>query len=259
MTYTTPTLAIAWFDLIIFGIIGLSIISRIAKKAKAAQSTSGFSKPRPRMLDMAEHLDVDDLSSSPSSPSSDMPSLDELATHRRQKLQELASQRRSAKKGLSAPTSTGPSNLTLAQRIERARAKAQYELRAQQLRRAQASAQSQPTASTPPTASPSQQPYQAPRRASKPRRPRSQRSTVVNREPTEVETVHTHRGHKALPSERQSEPPSTEVFTIPSPGARPTTPDRIIPIHSLTAHSLRQAVILREILDPPLALRADQH
>jgi hypothetical protein len=245
-----PMLAVdeKWFYYVVVGIaIAASIISNMVKEAKQRR------EQRERQLAKGSEAG-DDLPDRPV-PSS----LGELTQRRRRQLQQLAHRRKAteSRSGAGTAISKDMANLTAAQRGERERARAAYEQRAAQLR-----GQVERKATTPPEV--------AVRRTKLTRRKPQQ---TVGQRPLLGSGI--LLGDKPrLPVELGSRDLGTGVITaapsrIPGEADRPVrhVPDvrlpassRRAPIASFLRHrrSLRTAVLLKEILDRPIALRDDR-
>lgn len=257
------TLAAGWEQLIVVAIFAtIFIVKAIAKGTSNAngQGKSGSS------------------ASGASAQSQRAARLEELARKRRAELQQLAAQRQQS--GQQHPTTTPsqqqPGNITAQQAGQRQQAKTLYERRAEALRQMQRQQQPQPRQAPPSRPAPIKQ--QQPREFARQTQPgdptQHELSQVRQREEQlerqrqlaarqreeqlrkqaqqlgsgatevshsrhgEVETVHRHIDDvKAEPKQHQSHP-------IAALGGM-----------TLNRQSLRQAIILKEILDPPLALR----
>lgn len=237
MTWIIFTLAAGeWVGIIAFVVIAIiGLISNVLKEAKKKQEGLGRGSMG--------------LPPRENSGTSTQARLEELAQRRRQQLQELAQRRRA---NLEAPPSTEPTNLTIAQRTERMRAKAEYEKRAAMLRNRAAQPQPQSQAASPTRPRPQQR--QQPVRPAPPQRRPDVRPapveplsvpialgegvTVIDEGPVGVheERVHRHVKDVAAPT--------------------PAKPSQVTNL--LKGASWRDAFILKEILDPPVGLRADR-
>lgn len=153
------------------------------------------------------------------------------------------------------PTSSGqPENLTLAERIERARAQARYGARADQLTRRQHPEPTSPVAATP---TPRREPVQRPDRSEDRRTARGvarKRSGTVRKATVEKgrtqEGEHARRVARAAEQQRRLAAPTRVTRT-----ASPAPVKRTDLLGRLGAKELRRAIVLKELLDPPLALR----
>ena len=179
--------------------------------------------------------------------------LEDWAAQRKAQLEELMRRRRtSQQQSRSDPVSQGqPSNLTLGQAEERVRAKAAYERRAEALRTDQRTPPQQPEART---TTPGQTrkvtlPASLDNRIS--RRHLPKKASRVAPDPgshglgagvTQVDTT----GH---------DPDSTSVHRLVQDVAfQPSTRSRKVPV-KLLRMSLRDAIVVKEILDEPISLR----
>ena len=180
--------------------------------------------------------------------------IDDVASRRREHSEQMAKQRSGAP-STGEPARTEPENLTLAERIERARARAQYQNRAEMLRgqRAQGTQKlpvrptdvarsvprPQPVATSPPSPQSTWTAPSAPRLAAL-RRPSTEPAFATKR-------IQTKR----------------KVADVPSPEpARGVVKAKLRPGRTISAftkglggRSLRQAIVLKEILDRPVCLR----
>lgn len=153
------------------------------------------------------------------------------------------------------PTSSGqPENLTLAERIERVRAQARYGARADQLRRSQ---RPEPTSPAPVTPTPRREPDQRPDRSEDRRtargvarkHSRSVRKATAEKGRTQ-EGEHARRVARAAEQQRRLAAATRVTRT-----ASPAPVKKASLLGRLGAKDLRRAVVLKELLDPPLALR----
>jgi hypothetical protein len=190
---------------------------------------------------------------------------DEVGTRSGAHSQQTA-QHRSAAQSTSDPTQTEPQNLTLAERIERARARAQYQKRAEMLRRQRAhSAQKplgrptdmagpapgpKPVASTPPSQQPTR--TRAPSPPTRRRAPLPELKVPAPRRPSTKPARATKRIKSQL---NVADAPSPD----PARGGRESKAhtSRTIPAltKGLDRSSLRRVIVLKEILDRPVCLR----
>ncbi|HEX7009042.1 MAG TPA: hypothetical protein VF184_03615 [Phycisphaeraceae bacterium] len=246
-------------DLVMYGVLALIVIgSWIANAAKKySQQQEERKRQLQRMLRDARQEGQADL--------------DALTQRQRQDLQTITQQRMEIS---AQQPSSEPTNLTMAQRIARARAKAQYEERARQLRQAQQQQQQRPQTipglRTPPAdlqaqarmraqaqaaqRARQQQQELARRRALLQAQQEAQRRAQEQRRQQILRQQQTQQ--QALARRRQQERLSLERVAPPMSLVQPAKPKRpALRIGPITPQSLAQAVILKEILDPPLALR----
>ena len=197
------------------------------------------------------------------SSSSHKPNANELAAMRREKLQELAHKRRAAISDRSTPSSQSePSNLTMAQRVERARAKTQYKKRAQDLQQQrQASQQPQQAAQTTTARQRAQQ-----RKLARKQALAQKRAQALQRQHAAAQQQRSAAPQKPTPPKRlvKSKPQLTSfeaehdqgIVHRHVPDAPTTVKKKSTPhLQRVGASSLRQAIVLKEILDRPIALR----
>lgn len=143
----------------------------------------------------------------------------------RRDLDKLARLRRDAISGRQAgPSSTEPTNLTMAQRTERASAQAVYQQRVDQLR--QQSPALRPTGDHTATTTPSKKP--APLQESR--------------------KAQTHRQQVTRYKRNVDRQPGPDTIG-------PNKPKKRSRLGSLDSQELRRAILLKEIFDPPIALR----
>ncbi len=252
MTTTTliTTLALSFNDVLTFAFIALFIVGPWISKAmkKAGQSgsrpTSGRSTVR-------------------HTPSRDLPSATDLALRRQKRLQELAQRRRTAATGQQPPRGPEPSNLSMAQRLERQRAKAMYEQRARKLRQQQTQPQQPHTVIQQPTQRPQQQIAQqrlARQHARQIKRQQQRQRAEALRYMTQQ-----RKAAAAKLAQPQQRPKLSRIATkhdrgivhrhVPDAPTTTVTAAHRPRIRYLNARSLRNAIMLKEILDPPVALR----
>ena len=206
--------------------------------------------------------------------------LDELAARRREQLQQLARQRR-------GQTGSEPTNLSMAERIQRARAKGDYEKRAQRLRSQQAepartgemearvAAEREARASAQREAQVRQQRVEEHRRQELQRQAQlreQKRRAQLRQQQQQRRQRPTPTSHKTLrklmPSElgKGAREVDTEQHSLTgsdeSSRVHRHVPDAVMLVEhhaarriQFNARSLRQAIILKELLDPPVALR----
>ena len=241
-----------WFELVIFGIfvvmtVGGWVVGAIQKSEQRRKSHVPDYTPRP------DHA-----------PSSQLPRANELAAQRREKLAQLAAERRRSK-GLSpVGKKAGPQNLSVAERGERQKAIEQYQkraeqLRAQQLQRAQQRApQRAPVAPSRPTKA------VASRQASRGPAPSHPKPAGRGGQLSQRHMTTKIAGRdQALGSvkERHIQPKTARLseqvvddFDAPKP-ARGAVQGIAKPSAALTAGGVRQAIIAMELLGRPVALR----
>lgn len=180
------------------------------------------------------------------------------------------------------PRSAEPKNLTMAQMSERQRAKAYYEQRVRVLMQGRASTAAEPSAAPAQTPRPGSRrgpilvrrpaPVEAPAGAGSTRRsqqPGVQRPTSISGGlPGREKRAH-RRGGKAAEPAKQPLEAAIGVTPAAAPEEQDSVAHRLVAdtaaaapeaLHpfahlELTAQTLRDAVILKELLDPPLALR----
>lgn len=176
-----------------------------------------------------------------------LPNTGPLAQTRRYRLEELATGRRRAATTQKPPAvaSSQPGNLTAAQRVQRARDKAMYEERARMLRQQQLGSAAPPTAAA-----------RTPRPGKSAKKPPT--PGVIKREPSRRHHTATprpqprHLPHVIL-GETHFEPVERHIRDAPQPSF--DRDQKTVGHRLLGAYSLRDAVVLKEILDRPLALR----
>lgn len=214
-------------------------------------------------------------------------SMAEAAARRREK---LARREQVEAKAASAE----PTNMTMAERIERARAKQQYEARAEAIRRGEqvsdrpiAQQPTQPPVQ-PPVQPPARRPAQAPARqpAGRPPKTRQEADRIAiasakhRREEAARRAVAEHQRKKQAEADARKQdavnlrasmdaPVSSLVTPTPatlsnmatehtaSTAAGALAPGVVKRSSLILGHSLRDAMILKEILDPPVGLRQD--
>lgn len=226
-------------DLFVFVFIALFVvgpwIAKILKKL-GSQPTSGSSSTRQKLEEMA-----------------------------RRRLEELALQRRNPAQG------GEPTNLTMAQRVQRARDKARYEQRARALRE-QPPGRPTPTSLEPATPTQRQR-QEAPRRQEQQQRlarlrakqleqqARAQRQQQIDAAQRKTTTKHTTTQRSAFADaaqarmeiEHESGVVHRHVTNAPIQEQKHQTGGA--GAIRLDIKSLRNAIVLKEVLDPPLALR----
>lgn len=213
--------------------------------------------------------------------------VDELAARRRAQLQELARQRRGESAGAQdpSPMAREPGNLTINERDERGRAKAEYERRAAALR-AQRAADQAPA--RPPSAEEQRREGSqreaartqvAQRQADQEQAEQEQRQQQQRRaaRAAQAKTRPTASGQLR---DRHIQPQESHLHTVESPVAAypeprqlgkmarqvtakrkrkaPATGGGAALSAMLRGRALRQAFVLKEILDRPMALRNDE-
>jgi len=153
------------------------------------------------------------------------------------------------------PTSSRqPENLTLAERIERVRAQARYGARADQLARRQ---RPEPASPAPVTPTPRREPVQRSDRSEDRRTTRgvARKHSGPARKGT-AEKGRTQKGEHARRVARAAEQQRRlAAATRVTHAASPAPVKRTDLLGRLAAKDLRRAVVLKELLDPPLALR----
>jgi len=242
---TLPTtLAFILSDVVFYGMIAVFVvgpwIAKTLKKISESQTPSSRSLGDRTFADSTPHK----------------PNANELAAMRREKLQELARKRRSTIANPAAPASqTEPTNLTMAQRVERARAKAQYKKRAQALQQQrQASQQPQSAQTTAPQRA--QQLKLARKQALAQQRAqalqRQQQPTAAKPPPSSKPRLAESKPRfTSLQAEHDQDTVHRHVPDAPVPAKKKETHH----LQRFGASSLRQAIVLKEILDRPIALR----
>ncbi len=204
--------------------------------------------------------------------------LEELATRRRSQLQRRAEGGQGAASRPGQPASADPKNLTLAERIERARARAQYAQRAKSLRREvrpeeggqqPGEVRPQPARSRPQTdqirpqqpATRKQAPAAPPRRPAAPPRvpdrvpPTRRRARAVPEQPIDLP-----RSQALGAAQSKREALRLDESTLTSGLAKKASDTRKTSVRHRSGPrgwrgSLQQAIVMKEILDRPLALR----
>jgi hypothetical protein len=186
-----------------------------------------------------------------------MPTQDELARRRRQQLAELARRRGEA----DGPSRAEPANLSPQEATQRQRAREAYERRAETLRRQRDEAEAQAQRQTQEAA-------------------RRQRELAHRRELAE-QAQRQRQLQRQMQGRAQTQPPPSPPPASPA-AARPAPPRQLRPtdvaapgrapilqataptgddfsgadLGSLDIHALRRAIVLKEILDRPIALRS---
>jgi len=249
-----PMLALNISDLVFYGFMAVFVVGPwIAKTLKQVGATNRPQQPPPPSDTQA-----------PTTQTTRTPRAADLARRRREKLEALTRNRDLPSQASARSLPQEPGNLTMTQRVQRARAKALYEQRIQQLKQGKT-----PTTPKPPAApthsAPSRIPSQPHQEIDQIRRQaRAQKKRQLDaarRKATQTQTL-AHRHSKKLSQTMRLEPvpPVPEenqvrrhVPDAPMPGAQAGPRPRII--KHLNTASLRQAIILKEVLDRPLALR----
>jgi hypothetical protein len=247
------TLAFILSDVVFYGMIAVFVvgpwIAKTIKKISQPQTPPPSRSPGNRTF----------TDSTPNKPNAN-----ELAAMRREKLQELARKRRSTIANRSTtPSQTEPTNLTMAQRVERARAKAQYQKRAQALQQQQQrQTLQQQQSSTPTTARQrAQQKKLARKQALAQQRAQGlqQQQHAAAQQQRSAARVQPAAPRPAKPKPRLTPLQAQHdqgivhrhVPNAPAPEQKKATNH----LKRFGASSLRQAVVLKEILDRPIALR----
>ena len=221
----------------------ISWISNILKEQKQSRKTGQTVASQRQSVPQEDRADQADLTE------------EELAGRRRAQLQEMA-RRRSVEDRPRPDRGTEPANLTMAERVRRARAKAEYQRRAEGLGVSQTSSSTSPTRPQPPSPP---IPIQGGARSEKHGddiahrqllRPRLE-SAVANR--GLIPRVGSQNLGSGVTVVDGSGRPEDGRVHRNVPDARPVVeaPTRAF----LTGKSLRDAVVLKEILDRPLGLR----
>ncbi|MEX1015654.1 MAG: hypothetical protein WDZ31_02825 [Phycisphaeraceae bacterium] len=218
------------------------------------------------------------------------PSLDELAARRREELRELARQRGEVKAGpVDRPGAGEPVNLSMAERIARARAKAQYEERAARMggggRAAPSPAKPTPapaparTGPSSTTRDPSgmtemerarqrdlqRRQAEARKRQEAERRAHAEQQRRAQQRELERQRAHQQAEQRQRRAEQEARQRAQQSVGVGGPAVRPAAVQRpsaytikakrsggSIPF---TTRSLREAILLREVFDRPLAMR----
>ncbi len=193
--------------------------------------------------------------------------LDDLAARRRA---ELRAQAQARQQGAAAPSGgVDPSNLTMAERIARARAKAQYENRQTQIqqetppgREAESAARQRAEAEA---AARRRAEQEAQARQQEQRRAAERQDAQRRAERSARQKAEAARRQRVERSRRARESQRVQAAVTPRPAARSAKPQAIVlepmtPIDEagglvFDRQSLRQAIILKEVLDRPVALR----
>lgn len=248
-------------DLIVWGVVGVVLFGSWI--ANALKKVNEQREMREIEQNIQQHTPGRKVQAGgrnePLAPRSRAKSAEELAAERRRQLQELARRRGGGKKApqkILTRTKPGdaPENLTMAQRIERAKAKAKYRERAAQLAQAKTDAQATPQAAQPRSDKPAPPPMRSPKPKSKPKP--AVRQTVRDR------VLESSLDHRPTVS-RIAEEHSTKVETKSTAPAQPPVLQVPRDAYSQKAASsrvwggmsLRRAFIYKELFDQPLALR----
>ena len=250
------TTEIIWAAVVIVIMIGSWIANRL--KGTEDQPTSGGA-------DDAESGDV---------------RVEELAARRREQLRRMAQRRQDEQSSPVDQAESQPQNLTLAERIERARARAQYDKRAKSMRQQssgpqtgqgrpqQAPAQRQPvdrsTTTVTPTLTPAPAPIATPRKASSsrpavrpPLRQTRRRWPAASAEPSVPDRRPRATRSPPEPVISHSDPPLATATSVRTAPVATAPPLRSASGFLGDRRSLKKAIVLKEILDRPLALRPD--
>ncbi len=201
--------------------------------------------------------------------------LQEMATRRREQLRQASAQRPQTQNQPGSAAS-GPGNMTMAERIARARAKAQYEQRDQGTARpTQASQPQVPNEAQRRVLAQRQAELDRRRQAAQAQQQAQQQAQRRAQQRTRQQRAKAHAQAQAQARQRG------RLIHAPSPAPEPTTstvrrivPERssrrvkrapepvLVPVESdtilrgpLSRTDLRRAIILKEILDQPIALR----
>jgi len=244
-----PVLAAEWGELVVVSIglvimIGSWIVNQI-KQSKTTEPTRG------------------------SGPSKQI-RLEDLAARRREQLQQMAGSRSGASPTPSSPPQAEPQNLTLAERIERARAQVTYRLRAEGLGGQDLEPKPPPQLQSRPsqTAQPSVPRPQPPRAASpRPVQPAPFHPGMPSTRPVVMlkprEASPPRRLRRGQTEDADDTKPKTLGKLKVSPNAPGGRPMRVQPFggqvlgvkEALRGPSLRQAIVLKEILRHPVGFR----
>lgn len=247
--------------LIMFG----AAIGNFLKQSREKREAIRRQQERREQTELRTQLPRGEASAAPAS-------LDDVAARRREQLRELARQRQQAsstpptapQRPQHAPAgSADPTNLTMAERVTRARAKAQYEQRAQEMRSQQAEA--------------ARRQGEVAQRQRDDTRQRTERDTRRQREAreraTRAEEEARRRAAQRQPlaqprREEQAAPAVTAAvqlaamertadaaYRMQPGGTAPRARGAAAGALAFNATSLRQAFILKELLDPPLSMR----
>ena len=265
-----PILAVDLLDVAVYGIgaifvVGSWIVNILQKQAKAR-------KAQERRLSMRSgastetQLDADDI--------------DSIAAKRRAQLREMARQRMQQGGKISASTSTEPGNMTMAERVARARAKARYEERAKALAQSRESSGRRDTQAD----TDSRKQYQAElqrRKASAKAREQAQRQADIQQEREEAmqraqserkrqqrlaqqaaaarrdREEALQRAREERGSRRSHKNPAGHVHQLFADAPMTTTRKRRSHAlrRTLSGKSLKAAIMVKEVLDAPVALR----
>lgn len=242
-------------DLIVWGVVGVvffgSWVANAMKKANEQREMRELER-RIKQNTGGRSAQADGPGETTTSGSSAM-SAEELAARRRQQLQALAKKRgqgRGTQKKILTRSKPGeePQNLTMAQRIERAKAKAQYRERAARLAQQKTQSQAQPQAARPPQAQPAPPPRPQ-RKPMRPTQPRTVKSSIEQRHTVtriEADEARNKASKKVQDAKRPNAMKASTDTSWDEKKAAVLVPGKI---------SLRQAFIYKELLDQPVSLR----
>ena len=258
-SYTLPVLA--QIDIIQVLVVGAVIISMIggqlAKAFKQAEERRALERMRRSQSQRPAAMQSERAAPSQPAPSAAV-GLDELAARRRQKLQELAQKRQVSRARPTTPTpdmasqqSASMSQTNRAQQLQRARAEALAKRRAEALRGRTATSTA-PRSPAAPQSRGVQHPSAKAPAAAQPAKPRQTRATPTSRSPQLVQK-------KQPPNDRHSyheasDTPSKPARHLATPVGN-TAENMLAMQRGLSQIPLREAILLKEILDRPLALR----
>ena len=228
------TLAAGWAELaVLIVVFGISALSALAKKAGKPQTPTTSGSRRPEVL----------------GPSEGRTRLDEMAARRRAQLDTLA------RKDTGDPPAGQPHNLSMAQIQERAAAKLAYEERAQALRAQYARTQQappRPSSPTPPQPVRPKLPLPA-RPARRPPAARPAPAPPLAQMP-KVTPARTDAADQAAAAAGRDEP-TTQVTRLGRVDQRQAVLRLGGKMLKLTPGVMRSAVVLQEVLGPPVGLR----
>lgn len=204
------TLALSLYDFAIYGFALLFVvIPWIVKTLKDASGNANSNRSRRRSVPAEQQT---------------------TSAERRRQLEELARQRREAISHRSArPATNEPTNLTMAQRVERAKAMTAYQQRSQQQQVHPQSLPSPPQIGQPPVT-----------------------MTMSSRKPTPVQEARDARRRQQRLTDYEQDDTAGRVV---SDVTRPTDRPKHSLVGRLNGPQLRKAILLKEILDRPIALR----
>ncbi|MCE9591417.1 MAG: hypothetical protein K8S99_12930 [Planctomycetes bacterium] len=243
---------------IVLIIVGFNVVRWIKKQmdeAKVAQER------RRQQIEQESRGGLSGTQSGTTSGGMSTEDIQEAAARRRAELERRAAVQRPAPAARPA-AGTEPGNMTLAERLERARARQKYEQRAQELRKTQQAAQPQQAPRGAPVnrqesdrlaaATSKRRRVEAAQRAvaENQRQKQAQQAAVRKHDDDRRVAMDKPMGTADAPAAAQAataaQPVSGKVVAVP--GTRSRT-------GMVMGRSLREAMILKEILDPPLALR----